>query len=123
MIDKVLQIINEEMQKLNINYFYLYNDSEKVTYPYVTGEYAESSYAHENQMTQGDLLLECWNRGSDINLIAVINKIKEHFAEFQTVKNNIGIAINYNSCVPRRTNDINLKKYEMHLDVVHWKGI
>lgn len=122
MMDKVLKIINEEMQKTNINYFYLYNDSEKVKYPYVTGEYTESSFAYENQMTKGDMLLECWHRGSDLELIATINKIKEHFAEFQAVRDGIGIAINYNSCGPRRTNDINLRKYEIHLDVVYWKG-
>ncbi len=122
MIEKVLKIINDEMQKLNLNYFYLYNDSEKVIYPYITGEYTESTYANENRMTNGDMLLECWNRGSDLNLIIAINKLKEHFAEFQTVQDDIGLAINYNSCSPRRTDDVNLKKYEIHLDIVYWKG-
>lgn len=122
MIDKVLEIINDEMTNIGVDYSYMINDKEPITYPYVTGEYSENGYSSENKMTTCDLLLECWNRGSEYGLIEVINKIKNHFDNFSTVQDGVGVAIDYSSCVPRRTNDINLKKVEIHLDIVYWKG-
>lgn len=118
----VLEKIKQEMKSMGIDYHYMYNKKETISYPYVTGEYSESGLESDIQKSYGDLLLECWNRGRDLDLNKVIEQIKERFDDFQTIYKNVGIAINFNSCVPRRTDDIKLKKYEIHLDVVYWKG-
>ena len=38
---EVLSIIYEELDNMNINYYYMINDSSDVVYPYVIGEYYE----------------------------------------------------------------------------------
>lgn len=121
MIRKVLGIVKREMESLGVDYHYMYNTKANVTYPYVTGEYSEMDYVSENRMSTGDLLLECWNRGSDSDLLAVIEAIKNRFDAFQTVKDGVGVTLNFSSSVPRRTQDIKLKKYEIHIEVVYWK--
>lgn len=122
MISTVLEIINNEFEKLGVDYYYMTNTSGKVTYPYCTGEYSESNYSNENRESNGDLLVELWSKNGDIESLKTIEKIKEHFSEFQTVQKVLALAINFGSFVERRTGVENLKKYEMHMSVTYWKG-
>lgn len=121
-MDKLLQIINEEMNKIGIDYYYLYNNSPNVTYPYVTGEYTESDYEYEDNHNGGDLLLECWTRGSQLELLNLHQKIKEYFRELRVSKNDIYAVISYNTANDVRTNDATLFKKEIHLDINYWEG-
>lgn len=123
MINTVLQVFKTELEKLGINYSYMMNESEKVTYPYVTGEFSENDWTHENLMASGNMLLEAWTRNTWAELTELTEKIKAHFSEFQTIQNGVAVAINYTTAMPRRTNDIELKKMEIQLDCVYWKGI
>lgn len=122
-MENVLNVINEEMKKLGIDYYYLTNTSESVTYPYVTGEYYESGYTFEDGSTEANLLLEAWTRGSNLDLVRLNDDIKEYFKDFRTIKDGCAIHISYASNYPRRTNDINLKKIEINLDIRYWKGV
>lgn len=123
MINTVLQVFKTELEKLGINYSYMMNESEKVVYPYVTGEFSENDWTHENLMASGTMLLEAWTRNTWAELTELAEKIKVHFSEFQTIINGVAVAINYTTAMPRRTNDIELKKMEIQLDCVSWKGI
>lgn len=122
MIEKVLEIINQEMIGLGIDYHFMTNDKEKVTYPYVTGEYYEAGYSSENAKTTGQLLLEGWQRGLYSDLISVANSIKNHFDELQIVTDDVAIAFDFNTFNPLRTDDPELKKFEIYIDIVYWKG-
>ena len=122
-MQKVLEIINHEMALLGINYFYLTNDSPQIVYPYVTGEYSESEYTYEDGANSGEMLLECWTRGSNLDLVELNEKIKDHFRNFKAYDNKFACYIAYNSNYPRRTNDNSLKKLEIHLSVVYWEGV
>lgn len=122
MMNKVLEIINSEMTSLGLDYSYMTNDKEKVTYPYWTGEYFESGYSSENAMTSGQLLIEGWMRGSYYNLIAEAERIKAHFDALQIVVNGVAIAFEFNSMSSLRTDDPELKKIEINIDIVYWKG-
>lgn len=121
MVD-ILTIINDQMKVLGIEYYYLYNNAPKVAYPYVTGEFTQNDYSYEDNSNSGDMLLECWNRGSQINLINLHQKIREHFKNLQVIKSNLVAHISYNSAYPVRTNDADLFKLEIHLDVTYWEG-
>lgn len=121
-MEEILKIINEQMKALSIEYYYLYNNAPKVVYPYVTGEFTQAGYSYEDNSNNGDMLLECWNRGSQQNLINLHQTIKEHFRDLRVVKNNIVAHIAYNSAYPVRTNDADLFKMEIHLDITYWEG-
>lgn len=110
------------MMELGIDYHFMTNDKEKVTYPYVTGEYYESGYSNENAMTTGQLLLEGWMRGNFSELHGVATKIKSHFDMLQVVTNEVAVAFEFNSFNPLRTDDPELKKFEIYIDIVYWKG-
>ena len=122
MMNKVLGIITSEMTSLGIDYYYMTNDSAKVTYPYFTGEYFESGYSSENAMTSGQLLIEGWMRGSYYNLIAEAEKIKAHCDALQIVTDGVAIATEFSSMSSLRTDDPELKKIEINIDIVYWKG-
>ncbi|MDO4377985.1 MAG: hypothetical protein Q4C64_02380 [Erysipelotrichia bacterium] len=119
---EILKIIEEQMTALSIEYYYLYNNAPTVVYPYVTGEFTQNGYSYEDNSNSGDMLLECWNRGSQINLINLHQKIKEHFRDLQVSKDNVVAHISYNSAYPVRTDDADLFKMEIHLDITYWEG-
>lgn len=119
---EVLEIINKELSSFINEYYYLYNTSPKVAYPYVTGEYTDTGYRYEDGASMGDMLLEVWCRDGITPIIDVVEKIKEHFKDFRIVTGDVAIHISYSSAVPVRTNDEGLNKYEAHLDVSYWKG-
>lgn len=118
----VLEIIDKELTKLGVEYYYFYNTSPVVTYPYVTGEYTESDYVFEDGAHYGDMLLEVWNRGKIMPILQVVEIIKDHFKDFRYVEGNKTFHISYTSAVPIRTNEETLNKYEVHLDVYYWEG-
>lgn len=122
-MEKVLSVIAREMSKLNIDYHYMYNDNQHVIYPYVTAEYSENSYTHEENSTSADLLLEVWNRGGYIPLLEVAKTIKQHFSDFRYTCDNFAMCVTYDGCFAQRTNDIKLKKLEIHLSIKVWKGV
>lgn len=121
-MNKILEIINDEMISIVDEYYYLTNDREKVIYPYFTGEYFESGYTYENGVTTGQLLLEGWTRGSNAELNEIVSKIKSHFAHLQIVKDEIAIAFECGSISPQRADDPELKKIEIYIDITYWKG-
>lgn len=121
-MEKILKIINEQMKSLGVEYYYLYNNAPTVSYPYVTGEFTQNGYSYEDNSNTADMLLECWNRGSQTNLVNLQEKIKENFRDLHVIKDNVVAHISYNSAYPVRTNDANLFKVEIHLDITYWEG-
>lgn len=121
-MDKILNIIANEFKTLGINYHYLYNKDASVTYPYITAEYTESDYSYEDNSNRGDMLLEVWNRDSNLELISLNQTIKNHFRDLRVVLDNVVAHISYANSTPIRTNDVNLNKIEIHLDITYWEG-
>lgn len=121
-MEEVLKIINEQMKALGVEYYYLYNNAPKVNYPYVTGEFTQNNYSYEDGSNNGDMLLECWSRGSQLSLVYLLQRIKEHFEDLRIVKDDIVAHISFNSAYPVRTNDVELLKTEIHLDITYWEG-
>ena len=123
---EVLSIIYEELDNMNINYYYMINDSSDVIYPYVTGEYYEYDYKFEDESTNGEILLEVWTRKAEKELIEIKDMIKEKFKNYQiAISDNgmaIGLSISYLSKTPRRTEVEGLKKLEIKLQVNYWES-
>lgn len=123
---EVLSIIYEELDSMNINYYYMINDSSSVIYPYVTGEYYEYDYKFEDESTSGEILLEVWTRGTEEKLIEIKDRIKEKFKNYQIVISengkSTGLSISYLSKTPRRTEVEGLKKLEIRLQTNYWES-
>ena len=122
----VLKLINNELTALGINYFYMVNDSETVTYPYATGEYHENDYDYEDNSTIGEMFLNLWTRGSELSLIAQKDLIKDKFKNYQTViledETITSVAINYVSKNSRYTGEEDLKRIEIRLQIKYWES-
>lgn len=123
---EVLSIVYEELDSMNINYYYMINDSSSVIYPYVTGEYYEYDYRFEDESTNGEILLEAWTRGSESELIDIKDKIKEKFKNYQIVISengkSMGLSINYLNKTLRRTEIEGLRKLEIRLQTNYWES-
>lgn len=118
----VIEQLNSLMKSLNIEYYYLLNNAPQVIYPYVTGEFTQNNYSFEDNSNKGDFLLELWNRGSYTPLIELENTIKNNFRNLRVSKGNKTMMISYNQSIPVETNEANLFKIEIHLDISYWEG-
>lgn len=124
---EVLGVISTEMGAMNLNYFYMINDSETIDYPYITGEYNEFQYTFEDKSTVGEMLLEIWTRGSELELLEVKDLIKNKFDNYQVAISDasgktMSMSIAYLSKMPRRTDVEGLKKLEVRLQVNYWES-
>lgn len=121
-MEKVLEIIKRELDALGIDYYYMINTASTVKYPYVTGEYNESEYSYEDNSNVAEMLLEVWNRDSDVELVKLNDLIKNHFRNLIVCEEGLTVHISYANSFPVRTGDYKLKKREIHLDINFWEG-
>lgn len=120
---ELLLVISEELYKLNIDYDYMIFKTTPLPYPYVVGEYYENGYSYESNMSEGEFLLTLWDRNkSNERLINLNETIKEHFADFRVIKNNVAMSISYSSSLPIEEDNDDLKKQELRLDIKYVKG-
>jgi len=123
----ILKLISTEMRSMNLNYFYMINDSINIVYPYVTGEYFENDYVDENLTTDGEMILNLWTRSSELSLIELKEQIKNKFRNYQTVITGINgkklaVCINYSRKTPRYTDVEGLKRIEISLQIKYWES-
>ena len=120
---ELLLVVSEELAKLNIDYDYLAFKTVPIPYPYVVGEYYENGYSYESNMSNGEFLLTVWDRNkTNERLIELNEKIKQHFADFRTIKNKVAISIGYSTSLPVEQDSDDLKKQEIRLDISYVKG-
>lgn len=122
MESELLEIINNELEKLNLNYEYGEYTGE-LKYPYITGEYNETGYTYEDNITRGEFILTVWNRGKEIDLINIKEQIKNVFADYRTSTNSGAINIDYRNKLFIRSGEAELKKMEIYLDTKCLKGV
>ena len=122
MEEKLLGFIyNEMVNVLGLNYEYMeYTGALK--YPYITGEHYTTYYDIATGRLEGELLLEVWNRGKEIDLIKVHDKIQSHFKKLTKYQDKIGFCIAYKNKQSARTGDMDLKKIQIYLNTYVWKG-
>lgn len=118
----VLQVVAEEMQKLDIAYDYLEWKTTPVPNNYAVGEYSDTNYIPESNTSEGEMIITLWNRvGSTEDVIDRNEKIKKHFKDFKILKNDVAVAINYLNALPV-LQESDLRKQEIRLDVQYWEG-
>ncbi|MCQ2754844.1 MAG: hypothetical protein MJ231_07335 [bacterium] len=122
MEEELLKIIyNELVNVLGLNYEYMEWTGELV-YPYITGEHYTNFFDIATGRLEGELLLEIWNRGKEIDLVKIHDKIQLHFEKIVKMQNNMGFCIAYKNKNSDRTGDMDLKKIQIRLETYCWKG-
>lgn len=122
MVD-VLNVLKEELiDNLKLNYCYKKYNKPKVTYPYIIGEYMETSKTNEDNRKNGQIILSIFTRNSMLEIEKVADKIENLFQFFCKEKNKSVVSIEYSNRIPVDTNDDKIKKIEIYLDFNKWKG-
>lgn len=122
MVD-VLAVLKEELiDNLKLNYCFKKYNKPKVTYPYVIGEYIETSKTNEDNRKIGQIILSIFTRNSILEIENVADKIENHFQFFCKEKRKSIVSIEYENRIPNDTNDDEVKKIEVYLDFNKWKG-
>ena len=116
---ELLKVINKELLSLGINYEYG-EYTGKLTYPYAVGEYSETNYQYENNITNGEFILVVFHRGSELDLINIKEQVKEKFADYRAVVNGGTVYVSYRNKLPIREADLN--RMEIYLDTKTMKG-
>ena len=129
MSEEALKIINDAMEKLELNYEFMEWTGGHI-YPYFTGEYQEIEPTSENGLNESKFILSGYARHQKgrINPYLALenakNKIKKLFDErtgyMVSTDSGSVVAIFYSDSFPVRTVDAELKKIQINLDVKEW---
>lgn len=119
---RLLEIFNNEMSKLNVDYHYVINKKENITYPYVVGRYDESFFSFEDGRHEGQIYLDCWNRGSELELLKLQEIIANNFDDFSHAEPYFSCNISYSNTNTIDTTDSKLQRKEIVLDVSYWEA-
>ena len=119
-----LKFIKEQMDILTVPYEFGEWTSD-VQYPYFVGEYSEDPPTTEDGFEQSTFILNGFHRGKCIDLETVKEKIKKHFHSIyglRTATDSGSIAVFYGGAFPVPTNEAELKRIQINLNIKEWKG-
>ena len=120
-----LKFINEQMDILAIPYEFGEWSSE-VVYPYFVGEMpSPEEITTEDGREVSTLILTGFHRGRFIDLEILRGKIKTHFSPISGLRaktDNGSIAVFYDGAFFVPTNEADLKKIQINLKILEWKG-
>lgn len=119
----ILEVLNREMDKLNINYSFMRYVCDVPRYPYFVGDYTENEFSPEDQLTSGDINIEGWSRNSLSELLEILETLKTHFNEYSTVENGYAVMINYENGEAIDSGEADLYKVIIRLSFKEWKGV
>lgn len=130
MID-ILNVLNNELNKLNLNYeFGEY--TKKIQYPYIVGDYIENPINKECAEKSGTIILSIFTRdrkennievkGNRLELEEIGEKIENYFKYFVSCINGNTVSIEYEYRTPVDTEDEVLKRIDIYLNVSKWEG-
>ena len=117
----ILEVLNQEMEKLNINYSFMRYICEVPNYPYFVSDYTERDFSPEEQKTSGELLISGWSRNNVSELIAVKEILKRHFDEYSVVKDGYAVVIHYEVGSVIDSGEADLFKIIIKLSFKEWK--
>lgn len=119
----VLEVLKEELiDNLDLNYCFKKYTKPKVTYPYIVGEYIETSKTNEDNRKTGQIILSIFTRNSILEIENVAEKIENYFQFFCKEKRKSIVSMEYENRVSDDTNDDEIKKIEVYLKFNKWKG-
>lgn len=120
----VLKFINEQMSAIDIPYEFGEWTSE-VKYPYFVGEYSEDEPTNEDGCEETTIILTGFHRGEFNTLEECKKRIKKHFDSIYGLRAETEsgtIAVFYTNSFPIPSGEAALKKIQINLKVIAWKG-
>lgn len=118
----ILEVLNQEMEKLNINYSFMRYTEAIPQYPYFVSSYVENEYSEEEQKTTGTITISGWSRNSLLELIEVKDVLKRHFNQFSVVKDGYTVVVHYDNGTAIDSGEAELYKIIIRLSFKEWKG-
>ena len=121
-----LKFINEQMDILSVPYE-LNEWTQKITYPYFTGEFTEVPIVNEDGSEETEVILTGFSRGNGayLELATMMKKIKNHFKPvygLRAATDSGVIVVFFNGAFPVPTNEADLKRIQINLTIKEWKG-
>ena len=119
-----LKFINKQMDMISVPYQFM-EWASPVVYPYGVGEITEDPITTEDGAEQSTLLLTFFNRGNMIDLLEIKEKIKKHFNPIYGLRGDTdggAIAVFYDGFFPIPSGEAGLKKIQINLKILEWKG-
>lgn len=114
---KVLKIINDELNVMNIPYTFDGWDKE-LELPQFIGEIFETPTLNEDGLCEYSVILTGIAMKNDIDyLLAVAEQLMERYKPSRTVN---GVVIMYSNTMPVDTNSEDLKKIQITLNIKKW---
>ena len=122
----ILNVIASAMSDMKLNYAFM-EWKDEPAFPFFVGEYQESPSLTEDGLQETTFILTGFSRGTWQELEQAKEKIEKYFSKVsgKTVITEQGSAVavfySYSLVVP--TEDAELKRIEINLDVKEWKVI
>ena len=120
-----LGILAQEIQGLHIPYEFM-RWTGGMEYPYFTGEYSEVATLTEDGHKEYTVMVNGFTRGSWLELEQAREAIERHFPTaggFRAQSDDGSVAIYYSNSFPVPTDEAELKRIQITLDVHEWKGM
>ena len=124
MIEKALGIVATELNNIGVPYEFV-RWTSTVEDRYWVGEFAETPTYTEDGYEESTLLLTGTTRSSWLSLMQDREKIKDHFPKIsglRTPTDNGAVVIFYDNALPVPTDEADLKRIQINLQIKAWKG-
>ena len=120
-----LKFINSQMELIGVPYEFG-QWSSAIQYPYFVGEITEEPTNTEDGQGMSTMLLTGFHRGKMIDLLTVMEKIKNHFNPIHGLRSRTGsggsIAVFFDGFFSIPSGEADLKKIQINLKIFEWKG-
>lgn len=120
---EALEIIKNAMAEMKLEYSYK-KRKKKPVYPYFTGEYQEIEPSGEHGLQESLFILNGFSRGEGMSLEEAKAKIKEKFNPLEglivTTDTGNVVAIFYSDSLDVPTEDAEIERIQINLDVKEW---
>lgn len=121
----ILKFINEQMDMIAVPYEFG-EWTSAVTYPYFVGEMpSPEEMLAEDGGEDAEIIVTGFHRGESLTLVEYKDKIKKHFHPVHGLRaktDSGSIAVFYGGAFFVPTNEMGLKRIQIHLRVKSWKG-
>lgn len=125
MTEVALKIISDAMQEMELAYgLGRFNGQAD---PYFVGEYQETPSDTEDGLQESTFMLTGFTRGEWLGLERAKKKIKNYFnrvsGKTAIVNNGSAVAVFYENALIVPTNDAELKRMQINLEIKEWEVI
>ncbi len=120
---EVLNIINQQLTELGLNYEFGQMTKSPPTYPYWVGESSESASMTEDGLEEPTIILTGFSRNSFLELETQKEALKDRFKYGVSVMTESGAAvvIFYDGALNVPSDEADLKKCQVNLKIKLWK--